>query len=50
MLKRLRLVDSLSARVVSSSEGPVVIDLPPEAGPEERSMLSEAVRRQVEYL
>jgi len=50
MLKRLRLVDSLSARVVSSAEGPVVIDLPPEAGPEERSMLSEAVRRQVAYL
>ena len=50
LLKRLRLVDSLSARLVSSSEGPVVIDLPPEAGPEERSMLSEAVRRQVEYL
>ncbi len=31
LLKRLRLVDSLSARVVASSTGPVVIDLPPEA-------------------
>jgi hypothetical protein len=50
LLKRLRLVDSLSARIVSSSEDPIVIDLPPEAGPEERSMLSEAIRRQVEYL
>lgn len=50
LLKRLRLVDSLSARVLSSPAGPVVMDLPPEAGPEERNMLSEAVRRQVEYL
>ena len=50
LLKRLRLVDSLSARILSSSAGPVVVDLPPEAGPEERRMLSEAVRRQVEYL
>jgi hypothetical protein len=50
LLKRLRLVDSLSARLLSSSTGPVVIDLPPEAGPEEWSMLSEAVGRQVDYL
>jgi hypothetical protein len=48
LLQRLRLVDSLSARLVSSSTGPVFVDLPPVAGPEERSMLSEAVRRQVE--
>ena len=50
LLKRLRLVDSLSARLLSSSTGPVVIDLPAEAGPEDWSMLSEAVRRQVDYL
>ena len=50
LLKRLRLVDSLSARLLSSSTGPVLVDLPPEAGPEELDMLSEAVRRQVEYL
>jgi len=50
LLQRLRLVDSLSARLVSSSTGPVFVDLPPVADPEERSMLSEAVRRQVEYL
>ncbi len=50
LLRRLRLVDSLSARLVSSSPDPIVIDLPPEAGPEERSMLSEAVRSQIEYL
>lgn len=50
LLKRLRLVDSLKTRLLSSSTGPVVIDLPPEAGPEEWNLLSEAVRRQVAYL
>ena len=50
LLKRLRLVDSLSARVLSSSQGPVVVDLPSEAGPEEQRLVSEVVRRQVEYL
>lgn len=50
LLKRLRLVDSLSVRVLSSSDGPVVVDLPPETGPDERRMLSEAIRRQTEYL
>ena len=50
LLKRLRLVDSLSVRLVSSSTGPVFIDLPPQAGPEEWTMLTEAVARQVDYL
>lgn len=50
LLTRLRLVDSLSARVLSSSAGSVVVDLPPEVGPEEQNMLSEAVNRQVDYL
>ncbi len=50
LLKRLRLVDSLRAEILSSSTGPVVVTLPPEASPEDWSKLSEAVRSQVEYL
>ena len=50
LLKRLRLVDSLSARIVSSPARPVVVDLPPQATPEQHRMVSESVRRQVEDL
>ncbi len=47
---RLRIVDSLSARLASSGPGPVVVDLPPEVSPEQQRMVSEAARRQVDYL